>query len=301
MALALPSDRIRPQTLDLRHTLGGLQNGSRDPTARITRQQAWWATRTPEGSGTLHLWWDDGVLRHESWGDGGGWLSAQVPALIGVDDEPGAIPAGDDVVARALAEAPGLRIGASHSLFHSLVPTVLAQRVTSGEAIRAWYQLCRRLSEPAPGPPGLLLPPDPAALAGLPYWWFHRLGVERHRADTIVRCARRAGTIEAMTSLAPTEAGRRLATLPGVGPWTIGSVLGPVFGDPDAVPVGDYHIPHAVCFALTGRARGSDEQMLELLAPYEGQRGRVIRALLLAGWHAPKFGPRQRVLPIARW
>ena len=41
--------------------------------------------------------------------------------------------------------------------------------------------------------------------------------------------------------------------------------------------------------------------MLELLAPYAGQRGRVIRALLLAGWSAPKRGPGQRIQPIARW
>ncbi len=153
----------------------------------------------------------------------------------------------------------------------------------------------------APGPTDLRLPPDPDALAELPSWWFHPLGVERKRAETVIRCARRAQALERLTALEPSAAAAGLRSIPGVGAWTIGSVLGPVFGDADAVPVGDFHIPHTVCWALAGEPRGSDERMLELLAPYAGQRGRVIRALGLAGWHAPRRGPRQRIQPIARW
>jgi len=41
--------------------------------------------------------------------------------------------------------------------------------------------------------------------------------------------------------------------------------------------------------------------MLELLAPYAGQRGRVVRLLLADGHRAPSFGPRKRILPMARW
>jgi 3-methyladenine DNA glycosylase/8-oxoguanine DNA glycosylase len=224
-----------------------------------------------------------------------------VPGLIGAADRPFDLPIPDEVVARALAAAPGLRIGRCDTLVHELVPTVLAQRVTSIEGAQAWRTLCLRRSESAPGPAGLLLPPDPDVLGRLPSWWFHPLGVERTRAETVIRCARRARGLERLVALEPLDAGARLGTLPGVGPWTVNTVLGPVFGDPDAVPVGDYHIPHAVCWALAGQLRGSDERMLELLAPYEGQRGRVIRALLLAGWSAPRRGPRQRIQPIARW
>ena len=53
-------------------------------------------------------------------------------------------------------------------------------------------------------------------------------------------------------------------------------------GDADAVSVGDYHLPNQVAWALAGEARADDARMLELLEPYRGQRGRVIR-LLLAG------------------
>ena len=58
-------------------------------------------------------------------------------------------------------------------------------------------------------------------------------------------------------------------------------------GDPDAVAVGDYHLKNVVGYALAGEARATDERMLELLTPYAGQRGRVIRALLRHGHRAP--------------
>ena len=84
-----------------------------------------------------------------------------MPALVGAGDAPFDLPVPDEVVARALAAAPGLRIGRCDTLLHQIVPTVLAQRVTSIEAARAWWLLCRRLSVPAPGPTDLLLPARP--------------------------------------------------------------------------------------------------------------------------------------------
>jgi hypothetical protein len=43
---------------------------------------------------------------------------------------------------------------------------------------------------------------------------------------------------------------------------------------------------------LTGRPRGSDAEMLELLAPWAGQRARVMRLIELGGVMPPRFGPR---------
>ena len=71
-------------------------------------------------------------------------------------------------------------------------------------------------------------------------------------------------------------------------------------GDADAVSLGDYHLPHLVAWALAGKPRGSDELMLELLEPYRGHRGRVLRLLQLAGITAPRFGPRMPLRWIAR-
>jgi 3-methyladenine DNA glycosylase/8-oxoguanine DNA glycosylase len=70
-------------------------------------------------------------------------------------------------------------------------------------------------------------------------------------------------------------------------------VAGVALGDPDAVPVGDYHLPHIVGYAFEGTPRSTDERMLELLEPFRGHRGRVIRLLTVAGIGAPRFGPRK--------
>ena len=72
-------------------------------------------------------------------------------------------------------------------------------------------------------------------------------------------------------------------------------------GDVDAVAVGDYHLKNLVAWSLAREPRGTDERMLELLAPYAGQRARVIALLGAAGWNAPKFGPSRRILPMERW
>ena len=72
------------------------------------------------------------------------------------------------------------------------------------------------------------------------------------------------------------------------------------FGDPDAVIVGDYHLPNIVAFNLAGEPRATDERMLELLEPYRGQRGRVVQLLGLGGRHAPRRGPGRRLRNISR-
>jgi 3-methyladenine DNA glycosylase/8-oxoguanine DNA glycosylase len=74
-----------------------------------------------------------------------------------------------------------------------------------------------------------------------------------------------------------------LARIPGCGPWTVGMLLGFGLGDPDAVPVGDLHLPSLVARALVGEPRADDPRMLELLEPYRGHRFRLIRLLLATG------------------
>jgi 3-methyladenine DNA glycosylase/8-oxoguanine DNA glycosylase len=80
--------------------------------------------------------------------------------------------------------------------------------------------------------------------------------------------------------------------VPGIGPWTIAEVGRVAYGDPDAVSVGDYHLPNLVAWALAGEPRADDARMLELLEPYRGQRGRVQRLLEASGIRIPRYGPR---------
>ncbi len=67
----------------------------------------------------------------------------------------------------------------------------------------------------------------------------------------------------------------------------------------DAVSVGDYHLPHLVSWCLVGEPRGSDDRMLELLEPFRGHRGRVLRLLEASGMTAPRYGPRMPLRNIA--
>ena len=155
--------------------------------------------------------------------------------------------------------------------------------------------MVRTLGEPAPGPlPGMFVPPRPERVAATPYQVFHRLGIERRRADVLRRAAVVARRLEETVGLPLEAAYARFRAIPGVGPWTAARTALIALGDPDAVPVGDLHIPHMVSWHLAGERRGSDERMLELLEPYRGHRGRVVR-LLLAG--AVPIGNRRQLLP----
>ena len=83
-----------------------------------------------------------------------------------------------------------------------------------------------------------------------------------------------------------------LTRYPGVGPWTAAEVTFRALGDPDAVSIGDFHLPNLVAFVLAGEPRGTDARMLELLEPWRGHRARVIRLLEASGLAAPRYGPR---------
>jgi len=171
--------------------------------------------------------------------------------------------------------------------------------VTGAEARRAYRGIIARWGETAPGPFGLRLMPPPEVLARLPYEAFHPIGLERRRADLIRSVALRAARFEEIVDLPLPDAYRRLMALPGLGPWTAAEVALRALGDADAVSVGDYHIPSMVGFALAGERKATDARMLELLAPYRGQRGRVIRLLEEGGVRPPARGPRMSVRSIA--
>lgn len=293
--------RLPPRHLDLGLTLRPHRHGAGDPTCRLTGDTAELATRTPEGPGALRCLRRGDLVEVEGWGPGGDWLGERAEALLGLHDDPARLRPQHPAVATAARRHPGLRISRSGVVWPALAAAVLGQRITTGEAHDQWRALCRLLGGPAPGPLDLVLPPDPVAVADAPYWWFHRLGVERRRADTLRAAARVHQQLQAVADGPPEDAYSRWRAVPGLGPWTLGVIGGPVLGDPDAVPVGDAHLPHAVGWALAGRPRSSDAEMLELLAPYAGQRGRVLRLLVAAGWSAPRFGPRRRVASITAW
>ena len=103
--------------------------------------------------------------------------------------------------------------------------------------------------------------PPPETWARIPSWEWHKAGVEGVRARTIVTAAAVAARLERILDLDPAEADRRLISIPGIGPWTSAEIRQRAMGDPDAVSVGDYHLPRAVGWTLARRIT-DDEGML---------------------------------------
>ncbi len=276
--------------LDLRQTLGPLLRGIGDPTMRFERDGGVWrATRTTHGPVTLHLRVSGERLTASAWGPGAEAALETLPALIGCEDAPEALVPRDRLVAELVRRFPGLRLPRTARPFDALLPSILEQKVTNTEAWRGYRGLLRQLGERAPGPMPLLLPATPTRVAALPYYRFHPLGIERRRAELVRRAAREAPMLEAASR---DEAYRRMRAISGIGPWTVAEVGRVTWGDPDAVSVGDFHLPSLVAWAFAGERTADDERMLHLLEPYRGQRGRVQRLLELSGLRPPRHGPR---------
>lgn len=283
---------VLPFPVDLPGTFASIRRGSGDPTCRIAADGVWRASRSPAGPATVHLVARGDRIDATAWGEGAEAALDAVPNVVGVHDDDQGFAPGHPVVARLWRDLGRRRIPRTGAVTEALVASVLEQRVTTYEARRAQHQLVARWGEPAPGPADLRLPPDPEVLAGLAYYDLHVLGVEKKRAGTVRRVAAGARRLDALAMLPPSEGHRRLCDVAGVGPWTAAEVARVALGDPDAVPVGDVHLPRDLTWVLTGEAVDDDDAMLAALEPFAGQRGRVIALVGAAGLRAPRRAPR---------
>jgi 3-methyladenine DNA glycosylase/8-oxoguanine DNA glycosylase len=280
-------------------TLRVLWQGPSDPQMRVDRGVLARASRFASGPAALRLRIVGDAVIAQAWGAGAAEALEAVPSLIGERDDPSPLIARHRIVADAQRRLPGLRLTSGAPIHETLLISILGQKITSFEARRSFAGLVRRFGEQAPGPLGLWLPPPPEKLARLPYWALHALDIERRRADTIRAAAAATRQLERLVSVAAAERIRRLMTLPGVGPWTAAEAARLSFGDPDAVSIGDYHLPRLVCWALAGEPAGDDARMLELLEPYSGQRARVVLLIENSGLRFARRGPRMAPRSIA--
>ncbi len=284
---------------DLLQTLRPLVASRQDPTIRVRAAGMARACHTPEGPGTLVATRRGGGFEVRTYGPGARWLATRAGGVLGVEDDlTGFQPARHPVVARAHHRRPGLRLLRTGTVVDVLVPTIIAQRVTSLEAARSWTRLVRALGSPAPGPFGLWLPPTPDRLTRTPAARLHTLGIERARARRIVDACREVAHLDAALALEPRRRLAGLAAVPGIGPWTAAHLARVAAGDADAVEVGDHNVKDLVAWNLAGEPRGTDDRMLDLLAPFVGHRGRVIRLLGSVGQRPPRYGPRLRLHPV---
>jgi len=321
----LEREWLAPFLVDVRRTLSVQGRGRGDPTFTTDEAGAIWRTSlTPDGPATIRVLPGSPLthaaeptqadqfartteetpdattrVRAQAWGPGAEWLLDALPGILGLYDDisgfAALVPDAHPVVRDAARRHPGLRIGRSGRLMEALVPAILEQKVVVLEAHRAWRILLAKYGTPPPGPVprGMRVFPPPATWRCIPSWEWHRAGVEGVRAETIIRAASVADSLERLLTLTHEEADRRLRTIPGIGVWTSAEARQRAAGDPDAVSVGDYHLSNIVGFALAGRPRTDDATMIELLRPWAGQRYRVTRLIGLSSVRARGEAPKR--------
>lgn len=281
---------------DLGTILRPMQRGRHDPTLRFGPDGVWRTTSTPDGSVTQHLTVAKDQVTSRCWGPGAEWMIARTPDLVGAGDHtatafdplPGAVADGW----RRLAQR--WRVPRGHNVWESAVAAVLEQKVTGLEAKRAWAALARGYGDAAPGPApaGMRVFPSPAVVRLIPSWVWRRNAVDRSRSDTIMRLAGVPHVLTRLPDVPPAEARRLLTAIRGIGDWTYAEIAQRALGDADAVSVGDFHLAKDIVYSVTGEFDGTDDQLLQVLAPYEGHRYRAVRVFEMAGAQQPRRGPR---------
>ncbi|HEX6063022.1 MAG TPA: hypothetical protein VFZ04_02325, partial [Longimicrobiales bacterium] len=207
-------------------------------------------------------------------------ITRQFPLADGAETFEPAHP----LLARLSRGLPGLRLMRMPWTFDSAAGAVLQQRVRWQTAYSDFRRIALQWGTRTAA--GVAFP-TASQLAAIPLFRLEAIGLDPKRARALhLLAAADARHAFLHPAADPVEVAARLRSIRGIGPWTAARVLGLAFGHPDAVVVGDLHLPSLVTAALAGEPEGTDERMLQLLEPYAGQRFRVIRLLLWAARHA---------------
>jgi AraC family transcriptional regulator of adaptative response / DNA-3-methyladenine glycosylase II len=181
---------------------------------------------------------------------------ARCRRLLDLDADPVAIDAAlaeDRLLAPLVAQAPGRRVPGTVDEAEFAVRAVLGQQVSTAAARTHAGRLAARLGKEVSDERGGLsrLFPTPAAIAEIDP---AALRMPAARARAVVGLARRiaSGDIDLAPGCDREAARRRLAELPGIGPWTVETVAMRALKDPDAFPPTDLGVVAAARAAGLG-------------------------------------------------
>ena len=163
--------------------------------------------------------------------------------ILDLDADPVAVDgrlALDPVLAPLVAAAPGRRVPGTADAEQFAVRAVLGQQVSTAAARTHAARLVAAHGDPVEDPSGGLthLFPPPARLAAMDPGLLALPGARRAAVLGLVR-ALADGRVDLSPGADPTTAATRLAALPGIGPWTVGSIAMRALGDGDAFLAGD--------------------------------------------------------------
>ncbi len=146
----------------------------------------------------------------------------------------------EPLLARGIAERPGLRVPGGWDGFEVAVRAVLGQQVSVAAAITLARRVVDRFGTPLEGVPvGLDRQfPTPRQLAEAP---LETIGLPRTRAATVraVATAVAEGRLDFAAGQRLDAFIERCVALPGIGPWTAHYIALRALGLPDAFPAGD--------------------------------------------------------------
>ncbi len=195
----------------------------------------------------------------------------------------------DPLLARGIAQRPGLRVPGGWDGFEVAVRAVLGQQVSVAAATTLARRLVQAHGQPLPGMPDGLdrLFPAPELLADAP---LESIGLPRTRAATLRALARACadGALDFDVGQRLEDFIARCTALPGIGAWTAHYIALRALGQPDAFPAGD--------LVLQQMLGTPDKRLTERQAEARSQAWRPWRAYaVLHLWHlsatAPGAGP----------
>jgi AraC family transcriptional regulator, regulatory protein of adaptative response / DNA-3-methyladenine glycosylase II len=163
--------------------------------------------------------------------------------LLDLDADPVAIGdqlSADGVLAPLVAKAPGRRVPRTVDPAEFALRAVLGQQVSTAAARTHAGRLAASYGEPVDDPAGglsRLFPPATALAAADP----GSLAMPRSRRESFAALAGRLADDRIDLSVGGDwhEARARLASVPGIGPWTVEVIAMRALGDPDAFPASD--------------------------------------------------------------
>lgn len=279
------------QPYDLFGTLRFARMGKTDPTFILTPdriERAFWFKGEPT---TLSAQLRGNELHIKAVGANSDAIIESAPALLGWASENYTVD-GHPLLEQLSERYRGLRQVATPHLGYDLIQTVMQQLIEWREAANIWRRMVQHLGRPSPGHQMLRLPPSYEEIARLDLTTFQKLGLSMKRGALVKELGRIGHRLDAWQGESTPMLRQRLLSIPGMGPWTVDHCLGFSLNAPDVVPLGDYQLPHTVCWALANEQRGTDERMLQVLSPWAGRRWSVLRLIFASNMRAPRRGPR---------
>lgn len=215
-------------------------------------------------------------------------LLARLRAQFDLDANPAVIAEHllpDPLLAKRIADTPGLRVPGAFDAFELAIRAVLGQQVSVRGATTLSGRLVQRFGESAATPfDGVTHHfPIPQRLARAEAQDIAAIGMPMARAQAIRNFAQFAaqGGLQLKPGMPLSDAIAQLKTVPGIGEWTAQYIAMRALRFSDAFPAGDLGLQKAA--AETAGGRFTEKQLLARAAHWSPWRSYA--AMLL--WHAP--------------